>query len=296
MPTLTRSLAVLLLAPVFPLLARPVGAQQRIDERRRFAADGAIRIYNLYGSVRVIGWDTDSVTISGTTSPGERFFLASTERGMKLGVESDDERTVRGTDLVIHVPARARVWVKSASAEIDVRGVRGGLDLYTVGAGIRVAGMPRELNAEAMDGSIVIDGSPGWLRAKTASGAITLQGTSEDVALSSVSGALAITSGAISRGRFETVTGDIHFDGAFDPRGTVTFESHSGRIELMLSNDVAAEFDITNILGTIENAISRAAPRTGTDGRGRSLSFATRPGGAVVTIRSFKGPIVLRKK
>ena len=277
-------------------LAAPAQAQQRIDERRPLVADGALRIYNLYGSVRVIGWNKDTVAISGTTSLGERFFLAAGERGMKLGIESDDERTVRGSHLVVHVPERARVWVKSASAEIDVRDVRGGLDLYSVGADIRVSGSPRQLNAEAMDGGITIDGSPGWLRAKTASGAITLRGTSDDVALSSVSGALAVTSGPLTRGRFETVTGDIHFAGTFDQRGTITFESHSGAIKLRLPSDVAAEFDVTNITGTIDNGLSRATPGAGNDGRGRTLSFATRPGAAQVTIRSFKGPVILRRR
>jgi hypothetical protein len=277
-------------------LGAPLAAQQRIDERRPLAADGALRIYNLYGSVRVLGWAKDSVAVTGTTSLGERFFLAAGERGMKLGIESDDQRTVRGSHLVVHVPERARVWVKSASAEIEVRDVRGGLDLYSVGADIRVFGSPRELNAEAMDGSIAIEGSPGWLRAKTASGAITLRGTSDDVALSSVSGVIDVTSGAITRGRFETVTGDIRFDGAFDRRGTVTFESHSGAIDLRLPRDVAAEFDITNILGAIDNGLSRAIPGSGSDGRGRVLSFATRPGAAQVTIRSFKGPVALRRK
>jgi DUF4097 and DUF4098 domain-containing protein YvlB len=216
---------------------------------------------------------------------------------MKIGIESDEERTVRGSHLVVHVPERTRVWVKTASAEIDVRDVRGGLDLYSVGAAIRVSGSPRQLNAEAMDGTIVIDGSPGWLRAKTASGAITFRGTSEDVALSSVSGALEVTSGgALTRGRFETVTGDIHFAGTFDARGTVTFESHSGAVDLQLPSDVAAEFDITNITGLIENGLSRATPGSGPDGRGRALSFATRPGAAQVTIRSFKGRVTLRRR
>lgn len=277
------------------LLASPLFAQRQIAEHRPLAADGAIRVYNLYGSVRVIGWAKDSVVVTGTTSLGERFFIGSGERSMKVGVEGDDQRTVRGSHLVLHVPERARVWVKTASAEIEVRDVRGGLDLSSVGASIRVSGAPRELSAESMDGDLTITGAPGWLRAKTASGAITFRGTSEDVALSSVSGPLVVAAGPVARGRFETVTGSIDFTGTFDPKGTITFETHSGAVALRIPGDVAAEFDITTINGTIDNGVSRVMPTNASDGRGRVLSFATRPGAAQVTVRSFKGPVTLRR-
>jgi DUF4097 and DUF4098 domain-containing protein YvlB len=276
------------------ITASPLAAQRRIDEHRPLAPDGAIRVYNLYGSVRVVGWSRDSVAVTGTTSLGERFFIGSGDRSMKVGVESDEAHTVRGSHLVLHVPERARVWVKTASAEIEVRDVRGGLDLSSVGASIRVFGSPRELNAETMDGQIAVTGMPAWLRAKTANGGITFQGTSEDVALSSVSGPLLVDAGAIARGRFETVTGNIEFRGSFDPRGSVTFETHSGAVDLRVPSDVAAEFDVTTIRGTIDNGLSRATPTAASDGRGRVLSFATRPGAAQVTIRSFKGPVTLR--
>jgi hypothetical protein len=280
------------------LTTHALGAQQAgtVNEARAVDPTVSIRIFNLYGSIRVIGWDVDSLHVTGPLSLGERFFVGGGRQGMKLGVESAEERTVRGAHLVVHVPRRARVWVKTASAEIDVSGVTGGLDLYSVGARIRVSGDPRELNAEAMDGDIEIAGSPAWLRAKTASGAITVKGTADDAGLSTVSGAIAVTGGRITRGRFESVTGDVRFDGDFDRGGSFTFDTHSGAVTLALPPTVAADFDLTSIAGVVANALSPAQPVAGRGMRGNELHFATDPGGARVTVRTFKGTITLRRR
>ena len=101
-------------------------------------------------------------------------------------VESVNERDPKPTRLEIWVPARVRLWVKTATASIEVSDVAGGLDLYVVSGTIDVTGNPRELNAEAIDGDIHITGSPSWVRAKSASGAITFQGASSDAAFSTV--------------------------------------------------------------------------------------------------------------
>ena len=277
-------------------LLAPVRArgQTQVDERRPLLATGSVKLYNLFGSIRVIGWERDSVAVTGTLSLGERLFVGGTPQGLKIGVESPEERTVRGAHLVLRVPARARVWVKTSGAEIVVSGVTGGLDLYSVGASIRVTGSPRELNAEAMDGAVEVNGSPAWLRVKTATGAIALRGGGEDVRLSSVSGPITVQGGTLGRGAFENVTGDIQFAGAVERSGALTFDAHSGGVEVALARPVAADFDVVTIAGEIENYVSPARPVAGRDARGRELHFATSPDGARVTVRSFKGRVVLR--
>ena len=270
-------------------------ARGKVDERRALTPTGSVKLYNLFGSIRVVAWDRDSVAVTGTVSPGERLFMGGTTQGLKIVVESPEERTAGGAHLLVRVPPRSRVWVKTSGAEIVVSGVTGGLDLYSVGASIRVTGSPRELNAEAMDGAVEVDGSPAWLRAKTATGAITLRGGGEDVRLSSVSGPIAVRGGPVGRGAFESVTGDIRFAGAAPRAAALTFDAHSGEVEVALARPAAADVDVVAITGTIENHITPARPVAGRDARGRELHFTTSPDGARVTVRSFKGRVVLRE-
>jgi hypothetical protein len=59
---------------------------------------------------------------------------------MKMFVETLNDRNPQPTTLDVMVPARAKVWVKTATAQIEVSGVTGELDLYVVGGKIRVSG------------------------------------------------------------------------------------------------------------------------------------------------------------
>jgi len=84
-------------------------------------------------------------------------------------------------ELDIHVPRRATVWVKSATATIEVEGVEGTLDLTSQGGSIRVLGTPQDVTAETMDGAVELAGGTGRARVKTVSGDILLRGASQDL-------------------------------------------------------------------------------------------------------------------
>ena len=134
------------LALVLLLLPAPLLAQSRTVERGwRLASDGAVRVFNMSGPTRVVGWDRDSVAVTATLAAGERLEGGGAAAGVKMFVDVPDESRPGGTTLVLRVPARARVWVKGAADPVEVGGVTGGLDLYPVGRAIRVSGAPREL-------------------------------------------------------------------------------------------------------------------------------------------------------
>lgn len=288
-------------------LAAPglVGAQQRIDHRRRVAPDASIRMTFIVsaGSVRVVGWDRDSIAVTGTLGAGEEFGggVVQNGSGAKFFVQEPGEGKVtrKATAplvLEVRVPARARLWLKAGGADIDVSGLTGGLDVNIVSGRIRVAGALRELNAEAMDGDIDVTGSAGWLRAKTAGGAITLRGRSDDAGLSSVSGTLRVSGGPFTRARFETVTGDVRFEAAVSRDGALTFDTHSGVVELRTPRDLAADLEVSTIAGQITNELNSARPILGRDMRSRELGTSVGGGGARITIRTFKGSVALRRQ
>jgi hypothetical protein len=277
-------------------LAPPAAAQQRIDEKRAVASGGSVRLYNLEGRIRVTGWDHDTVAIRGTIAKKSRFFFAGGAAGVKAFVELPEETAgSQMSEFDIHVPTRSRVWIKTTSADIEISGVAGSIDVNSMSGRIQVTGTPRELYVESMDGDVLLDAAGSSLRVKTASGSITLRSGSEDVVLTTVSGTISVERGLFQRGRFESVTGDIRFAGSLDRAGTFTFDTHSGAVELRLDPKVSADLEITSFSGKIRNGFNDRRPRTVRGGRGQELVFTLGNGGSAVTVRNFKGAVVLTK-
>ena len=289
--TLAGALAAIL------LLSSPLLAQKKIERKLPLGMEGALRVVNMVGSVVVHGWAKDTVLVRGTLGAGDSFFMGGGYTGAKMFVESLNDRDPKPTRLEIWVPSRVRLWIKTATANIDVSDVAGGLDLYVVSGTIDVSGNPHELNAEAIDGDIHITGSPAWVRAKSATGAITLQGASPDVGLSTVSGPIKVDGGTglFERTKIETVTGNISFAGRLDRSGAFDFDSHSGSIDIAIPDKTGATFSVVTIAGAITNNLSRKAPISGRFGRGAELSSEESGGGAKVSVRTFKGPVMLRR-
>ena len=289
------------LAPVALLLAATAAgaaAQQKVDIHRAATPTVSVRIGGALSSMRIIGWDKDSISLVGSIGAGSRFdggALATTGpvQGMKFFIEAPDEAAVRANRLELRVPARARVWIKAGSADIEASGVTGGLDLNIVGGSVTVSGTPRELIVESMDGAVTMAGSAEFARIKTATGDIDLRGGGEDITLTTVSGAIRASEGTVQRGRFESVTGPITFAATL-PRGSdARFDTHSGSIELRLAPRAALEIDAASVTGTIENGWNQSRPIAGREGRGMELGTSSGMSGGRVSIRSFKGSIRL---
>lgn len=276
--------------------AGDAGAQTKISRGLSLDPAGAVRIFNLVGSVRVTGWGRDSVAVRGTLGKGNQLYMGGGRQGMKMFIESADNRNPSSANIEVMVPARAKVWVKTATANIDVSGVSGSLDLYVVSGNIRVTGNPADVNAEAIDGSITIVGSPGWVRAKSASGDVSLDGSSPDVTISTVSGRIDTDGTRFEKAKFETVTGSIRFAGSFARGGLSTFDSHSGSIEIGIPAGSPADLDVISIAGPITNKLTSTKPVPGRYGRGSELSTSSGSGGIRVVVRSFKGAVALIRK
>ena len=276
------------------LLVAADARAQKIEQGRALAADASVKIFAYAGSVRVHGWDRDSIAVRGSFAGGEhRFHMGGSKTAVKMFVEDDAPRTLEG-HLEVWVPANAKVWVKTEGASIDVRGVSGSVDLNSGTGPIRVSGTMRDLYAEAMDADIELVATAPALRAKTASGAISLSGGGDNVRLTTVSGALRVAATGLERSRFETVTGDISFSGDLSRGTSSSFESHSGRVELTLPRTVSADFDVSTFGGPIENRLTKTRPKTSEKGRTRTLAFSAGDGGAEVQVRNFKGAVIIR--
>jgi len=282
--------------PAKSIPAKP--ALRRVDTRAPVTPDASIRLFGSFASLRVVGWDRDTLALTGTVPEGTRIdpaFLSPNApmRGAKMYIEVP--AGAAGGALELRVPARVRLWLKSGIADIAVTGVTGALDVNVVGGSITVTGSPRELRAEAMDGTVTVDGAPEWLRVKTASGDVVLRGgdsTASDVGLATVSGMVHVSGGRYERVRLESVTGAITFGGALARGAALDVETHSGEVILALRG-ASAEVDIATLTGTVMNKLTAARPIAGREGRGQELGLTIGGGSARVVVRSFKGAVRL---
>lgn len=281
------------------MLAIPASAmaQQQVNVREALEPDAYVRVYlETEGSVRIVGWDRDSVVFTGTADPGLpgfSFGIAKEGAAGKGGIW-DVDRTGGAARIEAFVPREATVWVKTTGAAVSVQDLRGGIDVYSVTGDVDITGTPRQMYAESMGGQITINGNSSSIRAKTGSGPITFRGAGEDISLVTVGGKISVTGPRVRRGYLESVTGDILFDGALERGSSIGIQTHSGGVELVLPRDAGADCSVTSIKGTIQVDFptDRAFEREGA--RGPEREFTIGDGGAGVKIQSFDGPVTIR--
>lgn len=283
---------------VVPMVS--VHAQQKIQVARAVTSNASLRLFAAVGEIQVIGWDRDSLDMTGFAQSGSHIAVAGgtpgeKATGMKMFIEAPNEQSGREGKVVLRVPRGVRLWLKTGSADIDVSGVTGGLDVNVVGGAITVHGNPRELRAESMDGNVTIDGNPEWLRAKTATGDIALRG-GQDVGASTISGTIRASGGDLERAKLESTTGAIWFSSSVARGAYIELESHSGAIDILFLPRSDVDFDAATITGTIVNYWTKTRPAQGSEGRGMTLVTSSGMGGAKMVVRTFKGSVQVRGK
>jgi len=290
-----------ILAAVLPVLALPLAApaQQQVDSRHAVQPDAHIRIYmETEGAIRIAGWSKDSVAFAGTADedlPELDFGIAKEGKAAKGGIWTD-KKGKGAVDLDISVPEGSTVWVKTTGASVEIDGVSGGVDVYTVSGDVTFAGSPKQLYAESMGGEVSITGESRSIRAKTGKGPITLRGSVEDVSLVTVGGKITVSGPRLRQGHFESVTGDILFDGSLEPGSSVGFQTHSGRVEMTLPGDAGADCVVTTIEGElqVDFDVPEALVRDGA--QGSEKEFTIGGGGANVRIQTFDGAVAIRRR
>jgi hypothetical protein len=274
-----------------PLRDRLLGA--------RHAAHGTnIKMFVPAGSVRLIGWDRDSVVVRGEIARGEKFHMVPGPNGLKVVIDDHIDATpVRPCRLVLYVPTSSTISLKTVSADIAGSDVSGWF--YTVSGAVRLNGAARSIEIEDMNGDVDLDAAVPWAHVRTGDGRLVIRGAPQDVDAATIAGALDIQDAGIVRGQFGSVSGDIRFAGTPPRDGIFDFSNHTGSVDLLLSRPVSGVFTLSSILGPIENGLTDlrpAASNGGGSGRPHSLRLVLGRGDAQVTVRNFKGPIRLRSK
>ncbi len=276
---------VLLAGALAPLTSLP--AQQKIDRRLALDANGMFKFFVASGAVRVIGWDVDSIVVTGTISSKSQFFVGGGHSGVKGAVEGEGVEAM--ADLTVKVPRRARLWVRGGEADVRIDGMSGALDCSSASGSVRIQGNSDEVTAETMGGDLVLVGSPSYMRLKTATGRVDWTGTGEDGGISTVSGRVTVHGGMTRRGRIETVTGDVRYEGGIGAGGALAIDTHAGHVDLVLPKSTNATLIVTAATSDLFGLRSIGDPGKSPSSVVREVGGAS--AGATITVRTFKGRV-----
>ncbi len=278
------------------LLASTAWAGQQVDETRDADADARIDVETISGSIRVTGWDRNQVQVTGTIGDDvEALEISGSGRSISIELDIPDSwgrrRRDVGADLEISVPIGARLSVETVSAEIDAEGLGGAIELGSVSGEVTLSGSPSRADVETVSGDIRVDGDQTSITAESVSGSIELTGVAESVEAASVSGNVEVSATQIERATFESVSGDLEFNGGLAGGARFHAEAHSGNVTLRLPADTSATWEVETFSGNISNDFGPGPKKSGSHGPGQWLKFTTGSGDARITVDSFSGNV-----
>jgi hypothetical protein len=265
------------------------GAPARADEwSHRYPLKGAadLHVKTDDGSVRIETGDYTEiaarVTTEGWSIGPEGASITESQSGdrVEIAVRLPQHRSWHGIErrsvrVVLQVPKRADLDVRTGDGSVEVQPVSGRLNVSTGDGSITVEGLQGEIRLHTGDGAIRASGLAGQLQADTGDGHMTV------------------------RGRFELLdlsTGDGGIDADVEPGSKVekpwSLRSGDGGITLRVPEDLGAELDAHTGDGHV--VVDKPVTVTGTVGRD-TVRGRLGAGGEPLRIHTGDGSIRLQR-
>lgn len=271
-------------------------AQTTVDQKRPAAPDGAVSIENMAGSVKVTGWDRSEVQVKGSVGEGGELVLDGGGKRVRIEIESDHDPMGVKSDLEVFVPSGSSVDVEGYQATISVIGVTGEVRAETVNGSITQEGAATQVELQSVNGDVLASKASGRIQAEAVNGSVVLRDVSGDLEASTVHGKLQVIGGSFERAAIESVAGPVRFEAALRGRATLSIETVSGPVVLLLPASISAEFQVSSFSGSISNELGPAAGKRGKWTPQTELAFSTGSGGARISVETLSGPIEIRKR
>jgi len=276
-----------------------LAAQDRIEERHQLRPDASVEIQVVDHNIRVERWDRNEIEVTGTYNrEREELDIRAHPGAFRLQMRSVGRGnwSRRGSaELSIRVPEGVRIDLGSVSGSHEVSGLTGQVSVRSVSGSARVEGSPRSVTLETVSGSVTFRGASDAVRANTVSGSVEVDGSATSASAQSVSGRVRVTtSRPAERMDFNSVSGEVTFTGPLASNGRLRAESHSGSVNINLTGELDARFDLSTFSGRLSHDLDgvrneeRYSPRWGP---GEELSFEMGAGRGRVEVKSFSGSV-----
>jgi len=147
-------------------------------------AGGRLEVENFNGSVEILGWDQNTVDISGTKYAEEESMLhamriETSQNGNTVHVRTDrpdPRRWNGGARYVIRVPKRTELSrIQSSNGSLRIEDIDGPTaDLITSNGRIQLRNIRGRVDAKTSNGSVDVQTAEGGVTIRTSNGSVTL--------------------------------------------------------------------------------------------------------------------------
>ena len=232
---------------------------------------GLVKISNVTGSLRVVGWDKNVVKVSGKLGKnvqGVNFTVTDSETDIRVRYPKNLDN--KGAWITVKVPHYSILRVSTVSANVTIVECQGAIDANTVSGSLVMYKVDGAIKAKSISGDLRISGGSEIVEVDTTSGRIDLHYCNGKVLANTVSGRVDITSEHINELKVKTTSGTINYRGGFLPKGSYNVKSVSGDIHLRLPEGTKANFTTksmsgmtrTNLLSSNEAGVAHVEART----------------------------------
>lgn len=270
---------------------------EEIDKTLNMSSDGLVQVENMVGIIEFSGWDRSEVQIRGEAGDDvEEVEITSTATGVKIRVHNrSGKRNIEGTNLYLRIPQSASIEADSVSADITVSDNLGErILLNTISGDLEIDASPELLEMHSVSGDVEFRGTASRSSVETVSGEIALVGPSGEISINTVSGDVSLEAGEVSRGRFESVSGDMTLTLSLGDGGRLSCDSMSGDVKLRLPASQQAEFTAQSYSGDISSEFGSSTRVS--KGPGQMLRHKEGDNGAEIRLETFSGDVYIRSR
>lgn len=273
------------------------GATTPIDKRVAAAPGNAVRVVNVAGAISVVGGTRPDVHVTGTVGSGVERVDVLNDAGtivvrVVLPKKTSYNRDGQAT-LTVTIPAGSRLETSTVSADQNVRGISGVVQLSSVSGDLNAELASNEVQVKTVSGDIVMQGagkSAKW-RVSTVSGDVKLLRAAGSLELNSVSGDTQLELDQLTSLRGRTTSGDMNLRGRVLRGADISYESVSGDVGIAVGTEAGMSIDASTFSGEISTCFGEKGKQTSEYSPGEKLSTRRGEGGATVRVKSLSGDL-----
>ena len=252
------SLRLRLLVPLGALLLLTEGVsplQAQSDSSFAVARNAVVDITLRTGRLVVRGSSATTGAVRGRSGD---YQLRTTGVGVTLDASGDmrSSRTSARTasrrndaTLELDLPRNVRLVVSTSSADVDISGIDGDVEIRTTSGDISLDDIGGRLTLETLSGDVRLGGRSGPARVTTMSGDITMRGVRDDAHVHTTSGDVILGMERAARVDVESISGDVTFDGSTTDDARLQVTTHSGDVTLRLPESAHGSIDLSTFSG-----------------------------------------------
>lgn len=253
-PRRTRRLLTAVQLPPFSfrsllvLSSLALSSLQAQDSTLRLPDNAVVDVTLRTGRLIVRGTDRSTGAVRG----GNRNYQL---RPSGVGIVVNERTRNRDDDdgpLELDLPRGVRLIVNTTSADVDLRDLRGDVDVKTTSGNLVADNLSGRLRVDTFSGDIDVVGTLTQLRVSTVSGDVQVRGLRGDAELETTSGDFRISGDRITRVTGKSISGDFTIDGGLTDNAQVQIATHSADITLRLPGGARGTLDFSTISGELD--------------------------------------------